>query len=532
MASAAPGRPPPRPQKPVSRPQQEQRQPADEDEGEDIELLEFVDSDDGSTTVTYSAASAAAAQKPGWDAHRARASTLLQRWGEVMQEWVAAWQGPGDMPPSGTEEDFKLSRLRDNGQRFFACMEPAMKLHQSFVDLQCWRDPTKTGAAILYYYFFWWNHRMFVGLLFSLLLLMVRAKLRSHGYLVNALAKPAKDDDKEKDGLADRLRKAKQVARNIQNHLGGFADTVEKINNLLMWREPEKTIVVVECLGAVLLYFLIMPFDLGCHILQGLFGIKFFVIDAALSRSYRLREKYDTSLHFFRSLPTDADLEARRDASDRAMRVQRAQDQAEARRAAESSGDSGKDKDQDSGKSKGKEGLFHRLKAGIHAAGSSAKGGGEQDSDDNERAPPTSASDKDKPPSPARSSSSNKEIAMLRERFADVGRDEPLADSWKCVHTNSNMPMRPGKVYLTSQHLCFVPFTANSSDNNGCVCMNLENVVKVAKKNPLGLFLGSGFSIEVELTDQQPHTFSAMMSRDKALQAIDAAVKAVQAKQA
>ena len=51
-----------------------------------------------------------------------------------------------------------------------------------------------------------------------------------------------------------------QITRKIQNKFGSLSESMEKIINLAMWEDPDKTLVIVKALGVVAIALVLIPF--------------------------------------------------------------------------------------------------------------------------------------------------------------------------------------------------------------------------------------------------------------------------------
>lgn len=221
--------------------------------------------------------------------------------------------------------------------------------------------------------------------------------------------------------------------RNVQNWPAVVADHLEKGNNLLTWKVTANTLPLVQILGGVLVAVLVLPWPLVLMLAKILLGIKLFVVDSLYARFPEFKEKYDSTSRFWRELPCNRDLEGA------------------------DAGGSGATTASADGAGTG---------AGLTRSQSDTVAARRKTSSTAAAAPATPAAAAGATASSRSSSSPTSQLSPPRTRkvretdalLAKLGIHEDIVDSWTAVLVNrsSLLKSQHGRLYLTTNHLCFV----------------------------------------------------------------------------
>ncbi|XP_022109820.1 GRAM domain-containing protein 4-like isoform X2 [Acanthaster planci] len=135
--------------------------------------------------------------------------------------------------------------------------------------------------------------------------------MHTMGFAIKFSLLPYSEEEENNDmdkqlGLSDKFQLVLLVARRVQNYLGWLADGLEKIQNLVLWGNPEATQKLYTSLLCAFIASVILPgewFFIGAGIFL---GVKLFITDNIFSRFPRVKAKYDSSYIMWQSLPTHA----------------------------------------------------------------------------------------------------------------------------------------------------------------------------------------------------------------------------------
>ncbi|XP_048257748.1 GRAM domain-containing protein 4-like isoform X1 [Haliotis rufescens] len=233
---------------------------------------------------------------------------------DVMDDFSEVPDQEQDEDPDG--DPLTVKKLKDNIKRFGTEAKPYLSTARGVYDLLTWKSPPYTLIVFIVYMYSVWVGCFLPVMLFCFTFRMFINYLRYRGWNVNFNFFDPADEEKEADdnrdlGVSDKFNLVLQVARKVQNFLGAFADSLEKIKSMLTWRHPpaSKQLFFMMFLSAVVSC--IFPATNLFYCGGLLMGVKLFLVDFMYLRFPRLRQKYDTSHQMWLNLPTDAEYEKR-----------------------------------------------------------------------------------------------------------------------------------------------------------------------------------------------------------------------------
>lgn len=380
------------------------------------------------------------------------------------------------------EEQLSVRRLKENVGRFSDAVQPIKNGYQFLEDLFSWKNPWFTTSVFIIFMYSLWLEVYIPLILMMVIMQLLLNYLRARGIAqrftnkVRKFSMANKEDSKDGDGassLSERYQLVLSIAKTVQNTLGLLADNLEKLQNLLLWQHVEAS--------KKLMYTLVFLFVCSCFMSTSSFiatlvmlsAIKMFLITPVYTRFPKVQRRYDDFNRIWQELPT-------------------------------------------------------------HAENQQQKQMDTETSEEENRTPPRASS-------PQPNSSSQSEVGtsenvswgtiIFCDRFQLPRAEAPLPD-WnegrRCTLMDKESPfssMRHGRLYLTSNYLCFERNQFHSKKN---ITINLTDVVKVKKSKPISFMPGPGMAIEVDVTNiSKPYIFAAMMGRDEAFESIVRAGRAL-----
>jgi len=228
-------------------------------------------------------------------------------------------EAPPAVPPP--KASFKL--LTANVKRLTAAFEPYTYYYNRILVLQRWDNPHETALMLTLYVLCCYYQKLLPGFCGWVLALLVRGYLREVGYLKRPKTEESPDEDLS---LRERAKRAFTVSRKVQNVLGGVADFLERIQNLLTWKVPAHTLKVVYIMAAGLILTLLLPIGFLRTCAEVFIGYRFFVLGAIYSRYPHIHDTYADRI--ISSLPTNANIVAANREAEKQIKVE-AQVQAE-----------------------------------------------------------------------------------------------------------------------------------------------------------------------------------------------------------
>ncbi|CAI4231862.1 unnamed protein product [Auanema sp. JU1783] len=218
---------------------------------------------------------------------------------------VEALETPGETIPSNNVENSKLSAiaLKRDLKRCYSALHPFIEVAAALYDLLLWKSPISTLLLTLVYFF-----SIIRGWTASLVLLLLLFQL-SLNYLhsvknidIGLSFLPKKEVPLPRFDISG-AQLIFDIAKVAQQLLRFSADFLEKLHNLLTWKEER----VTWKFYYLVIYWLVlsMVFNTGtCLGMCGLaLGIRIFVTTYLFDRFPRLRFRLDTFGWFYRNLP-------------------------------------------------------------------------------------------------------------------------------------------------------------------------------------------------------------------------------------
>ncbi|XP_041349923.1 GRAM domain-containing protein 4-like isoform X2 [Gigantopelta aegis] len=234
----------------------------------------------------------------------------------VVYEFLDDFTEAPDNEQNEEQEADALSptKLKDNIKRFGAACKPYVNTVKGFYHLVTWKSPPYTLIVFIVYMYSVYMGWFLPVVLFCFSFRLFISYLRYRGWNINFNFFDPGEEQKDADDNKDLKVSAKfslvlLVARKAQNILGSFADSLEKIKNLLTWRQPSATKEIFFKLICASIFSVIFPANYLFYIAGLYFGIKLFIIDYLFLRFPRLKQKYDSTHKIWLSLPTDAEFE-------------------------------------------------------------------------------------------------------------------------------------------------------------------------------------------------------------------------------
>ncbi|XP_065909378.1 GRAM domain-containing protein 4-like [Dysidea avara] len=380
-----------------------------------------------------------------------------------------------DSDQQAVEKPAPLSykRLKENCQRVATSSKPLRKTITSMLKILKWKNIPLSLVMFLVYMYSVWSGWLFQILLFYAIFYLSINYLHASG-LAGQFGLKTSDDTGEEVvgsgfdsmGLGDKVQLVKSVAQTVQNKCEEVANIFEKVQNLLLWREPEATMKLYK---ALCMYFVVSLFVSNSYMftLIGLgIGLKLFVTDRIYSKYPKVKARYDTVAQVWATLPTNAQVEERQS-------------------------------------------LTHvQLEQRIHAL------------QDQHSSINFVESDIDI------ANISEEDVAFC-ERFGLPAEERPMSD-WqggkRCVLIDKDRPLlgaKHGRIYLTQKYICFEKSQKKKNQITDIrFKISLLDAVAIIRCKPLAVMPGSGLSICVKLKGDKEHIFGAILNRDEVLKRI------------
>ncbi|XP_064633262.1 GRAM domain-containing protein 4-like isoform X2 [Lineus longissimus] len=366
----------------------------------------------------------------------------------------------------GEDVPLTVKQLKENIKRFYAATKPIVNTTKGVKAMLSWKTPSLSLLVLsLYMYAVWYDWLLPLIMFLAVFRLSVNF-LRHRGWNVDVhylQYQEDKEEVEEKDttGVGDKFNLVLQVAKSVQNGLGQIADSLEKMKNLMTWKQPTAT---AKMYFSMCFMFILSCFLPGyvCFTVTALYmGVKLFLIDYIFNRFPRVRAKHDTAYQVWQQLPTDAELERRttRAEIDRYILPPTPLDMTE-------------------------------------------------DEGDFLSRPLLSAEDR-----------------YFLELFSLPQTECPLpawSGGRRCTLINREKSLtsafKNGKLYLTRSFLCFERSKTQTPKN---LVIPLTDIIKIEKAKPYSWMPGGGMALEIHVGGiDKPYTFGALLNRDEAYETI------------
>ncbi|KJE96982.1 hypothetical protein CAOG_07472 [Capsaspora owczarzaki ATCC 30864] len=382
-----------------------------------------------------------------------------------------------DMVVVTAEPDvLSMKLLKLNVARFRAAFRPIKFTIDLVSHVLTWSNPAATAIICVTMWLL-----VLSGILIPVLLLAMAGfltymyyleagvtKLRPFGYTDEPVHSGEPDPS-----MRDRVTLMLSIARRVQNLLGDVATVLEKLANLVTWKNPTVTrklrnMLLIGGIGMLVLPDYWIGFLVGTNVCLQLFVLKH------LFRKFpKLRAKYDTVPNMFAALPSAADVAAIH-----------APTGASGSRSATIAADAASLMSED--------GISLDGRADAEAA-------------------------------ELKQSKKHRKEHLLRDQFGFENVE--LIGNWRCALLNKASKYtghRQGKLYLTARHLCFDPASGffSSASEKDKLLIDLADIVTIRKAKPISFSPGDGFSIEVILSDSHSILFGALVRRDVTFETI------------
>jgi len=280
------------------------------------------------------------------------------------------------------------------------------------------------------------------------------------------------------------------VGRRSQNDAGKGADLLEKLRNLVLWRDPVTTRQAVTVISIGLIFSLLLPPYILFRIAGLAIGIQIFIIQYLFFRFPRLKKRYDRVEPFLKQLKNDEEFE------------------------------------------KEKKQLKKELKRNAPVRSQSMLTNSNTLSSNNSStnlSQSSSSLNQDVPDSPAPTSP----VPTTFNELFQLPISEVPVSAWqsgrRCTLVNKEKVFaagfRAGKLYLTNNYMCFEKSKTVSSKN---LVIPLETVKSVTKARLYHWIPGGGKTLEVKIKGSRKvfvfvfpiQMFGPLVSRDEAYQSI------------
>ena len=357
------------------------------------------------------------------------------------------------------EETFTPSLLSENIGRLTKAVKPYSTAGENINKTLNWNRRAETLIVFSLYMI-----SAYTGYTLQLLLIFMVWRLSVSYIVATGLAsrfgifrdEEEETQDKEVKKLLDKIAMARVILLKVQTITGGIADGLEKINNLISWRIPEVTMKLYRFLWIALIASWFLPTPILLKIVGVMLGLKIFVISPVYNKYPKVKSKYDSIARLWKMLPTNESLN----------QMEQTQGNSSVTREAQ-----------------------------------------ELESEENRNIAQHEAREK-----------------HILSKFG-LSSKERVISGW-IAGKRANLLTRgsllsghrSGKLYLTSNFLCFEK--SNASSNNDRVKINLKNVQGVGKAKPFQILPGSGMSIEVFMREEKSYLFAAIFNRDEAFRDI------------
>eukprot|EP00043_Microstomoeca_roanoka_P017617 m.184626 g.184626 ORF g.184626 m.184626 type:complete len:564 (-) comp16673_c0_seq1:621-2312(-) len=378
------------------------------------------------------------------------ATAYVWSWREFASDVAAEMKSPTrpvTMQVKSKGPDLNRHLLVNNFKRLRKALEPFFVLKETIMKICHWENPFISAGALAAYTLCATMNlilpSIFGALLAFLLVQYVRQKQHPN---------QRQPVDEENDrGLLEKARLFKEILCKVQNQVGCVADTLERVQNLLLWKSPEHSFRFTSIIAVIFFGVFLLPQWIWMSALKIYLGIRVFIQPGLFHNYPRLAEKYD-GRKFFSTLPTNADLNRKR--------IPRYSGQVRA-----------------------------RLSQTMGTSHSSANSVGR-----------STDSGRDESPSRARSESLKKTHERAEgDSLSELGVpvSEEIIETNTCVYIPEGhlTKLRRGRLYVTDTCFCFV----SSSRDNSSFCFHLSRLTKLERT---GKIIGSkGLMVQLTFKD-------------------------------
>ena len=359
-----------------------------------------------------------------------------------------------DVGEEQKEETFAPSMLSENISRLTKAAKPYSKAGESVNKTLCWNKRAETLVLFLLYMI-----SAYTGYTLQVLLIFMIWRLSVSYIIATGLAnrfgifsdEEEEEEKTEEKNWVDKVAMARVILLKVQTITGGIADSLEKINNLMMWRIPEVTMKLYRFLWVGLIASMFLPTAFQLKLVGIAIGIKIFVITPMYKKYPRVKEKYDSIGKLWSMLPTNEGLNMIAN----------------------------------------KQGTILTEQISQNLEG-----------DENRNSPQREAKERHV---------LTKFGLTTKEKVLDGWFSGKRANLMN--RSNLMSGYKSGKLYLTTNHICYEKMNAtNSSDR---IKIELKNIQSVSKAKPFQILPGSGMSIEISMKEDKSFLFSAIFNRDE-----------------
>ena len=357
------------------------------------------------------------------------------------------------------EESFAPSLLSDNIGRLTKALKPYTNAGKSIERIVNWNRRAETLVILCLYMI-----SAYTGYTLQLILIFMVWRLSVSYIIATGLAsrfglfgeEEEEPQEKEPLKLLDKIAMARVILLKVQTITGSVADGLEKVNNLIGWRNPEVTMRLYKFLWIALIASWLLPTSVLLKIVGLVLGLKIFVISPVYKKYPKVKAKYDAIARLWNMLPTNENLNQIEQTQGISSGVRSVQ---------ELVSEEIRNSPQQEAKEKlilTKFGLSHKERVINGWIG-------------------------------------GKRANLLTRGSLLTGH-------------------KSGKLYLTTNFLCFEKTNTTSSSDRFKI--ELSNVQDVGKAKPFQILPGSGMSIEVFMREEKSYLFAAIFNRDEALRDI------------
>eukprot|EP00045_Choanoeca_perplexa_P018577 m.293143 g.293143 ORF g.293143 m.293143 type:complete len:487 (-) comp18630_c0_seq1:76-1536(-) len=399
------------------------------------------------------------------ETHDGWLNTVKRKFESIKVFWFDVLDEVKNTPEATTEVETKeapeaklnTKLLRNNVKRLSSALKPFQYYHGRFNEVTSWHKPYETGFALFVYIFCCYFQLLMPAILLWALTLLARGYARKQGYLKQVDQEEESSDSRT---LFEQAGVVMDVAKQVQNRAGRYADALERVINLLTWEEPKKTWLLVRNLTLGFVALLVVPFWVLLTVAKIYLGWKVFVIEALYQHYPNLKVKHSTS--FWTGVPTNADVAFRK--------IEQKDDS--------STGASLSTSTDNNSTASAPASLRHRTGSIVRSSSSSKTA---------------------TPESSAAAITLEKVPARLVE--LGVADTDTVEQSWQCVWLENQRLTSPrkGRLYLTSN---YVGFLRSSEEDHGSFAYSRDRLLAVdrGKSN----FLTKNLSFQMEFKPKTP----------------------------
>ena len=358
-----------------------------------------------------------------------------------------------DLGEEQKEETFAPSMLSENISRLTKAAKPYSKTGISINNTLNWKTRAETLVLFLLYMI-----SAYTGYTLQVLLIFMIWRLSVSYIIATGLANRFsifKDEEEEEEkteekNWVDKVAMARVILLKVQTLTGGIADSLEKINNLMMWRIPEVTMKLYRSLWISLLISMFLPTSFQLKLVGILIGIKIFIISPVYKKYPRVKEKYDSIGKLWVMLPTNEGLNLIANKQGNILTDQNSQD---------------------------------------------------LEVDESRNSPQKEAKERQ---------ILTKFGLTTKEKVLDGWLSGKRANLMNRGNLMSGY--KSGKLYLTTNYICYEKM--NATNSNDRIRIEMKNILSVSKAKPFQILPGSGMSIEIFMKEDKSFLFSAIFNRD------------------